>query len=119
MLYALPAFKVDARIYQHIGDVADQLERQAHQGKYKQRTENDWIIPVESGLEAQEPKTIQGEDNLNQQRPCEEQGDQNSWQAGNNDQHGVPEHVPVENLVLVKAFGSGRHNIMLTDLIEK
>ena len=39
--------------------------------------------------------------------------------AGDDEQHGVAEDVPVEHLPLVQALGARRHDVLLADLVEE
>src|SRR5690606_26732701 len=109
----------DARIDQGIGDVTDQLHHQPEQGEDVQGAEHQRVVPVDGRLEAEQAKAAEGEDHLDQQGTGEEYADQGRREAGDDQQHGVAEHVAVEHAVFRQALGAGSDHVLLADLVEE
>src|SRR5690606_20294796 len=115
----LPAFEVDARIDQGVGEVTDQLDQQSQQGEQKQGAEHHRVIAVERRLEAEQAQPVQGEDHLDEQGTGEEHADERGREAGDDDQHGVAEHMAIEHAVGTQALGLGGDHVLLADLVEE
>ena len=64
-------------------------------------------------------EAVEREDGLDQQRAREEGVDEGAGKAGDDQQHGVAEHVAVEHLALVEALGLRGHHVLLADLVEE
>ena len=45
--------------------------------------------------------------------------DEGTREAGDDQQHGVAEHVAVEHLVLAQALRARRHHVLLADLVQE
>ena len=115
----LPALKVYAGIDDGVHDVAHQVEHEPKQAPDEHGAEHNRVIAVDEGFVAQKPEPVEGEDHLNKQRAREEHPDKGRREAGNDEQHGISEHVAHEYLLLGEALGAGRGDILLVDLLEE
>src|ERR1044071_287877 len=68
--------EIDARVDQHVGEVADQLEDEPDQREHVERAEHDRVVAVDRRLEAEEPQAVQREDDLNQEGARKEDADE-------------------------------------------
>src|SRR5690606_476722 len=74
---------------------------------------------VDGRLEAEQAEAVEGEDHLDQQGTGEEYADQGCREAGDDQQHGVAEHVAVEHAVFRQALGPRGDHVLLADLVEE
>src|SRR5262249_41001398 len=96
----LPRLEVDARIDQCIDKIGHQVNDEPEQRKNVERGKYDRIVAINHALEAQEPQAIERENRLDQQRTREESVDESAGEAGDDQQHGIAEHVAIEDLAL-------------------
>src|ERR1043166_5534049 len=94
----LPRLEIDARIDQHVGQVADEIHREREQREDIEVREHDRIVAVEHAFETEQSEAVEREDRLDQQRAGEEGVDEGAGEARDHDQHRVAEDVTVENL---------------------
>ena len=64
---AVLSFKADPWIDQNISDITDKFQQQADQSENIQGAENHRIVPLHHGFKAQQAKTVQRENDFNQQ----------------------------------------------------
>ena len=62
-----PRFEIDAAIDEGVDEIADDLCAQADQGQQVEGAEDDGIIAIDRRLKAEQPKPIEGENDLCQQ----------------------------------------------------
>src|SRR3546814_12767812 len=67
----LPAFEIDARVDQGVGQVADQLPHQYEQGEEAEGDEHHRVVAVDCRLDAEQYETHKGAEHLDQQRDQE------------------------------------------------
>src|SRR5215467_14323203 len=72
----LPGREVDARVDSDVGQVADQVQEQADQRVDVERPEHDRVVSVDRRFEAEQPKPVEGEDDLDQKGSREEDADE-------------------------------------------
>ena len=89
------SLEVDARVDDRIGQVADQLHDQPQQREEIERGEHDRVIAGQRRLVSEQPEPVERKDYLSQQRAGEQNADDSAGKAGNDDQHGVAEHLTV------------------------
>src|SRR5690606_9636557 len=77
------------------------------------------IVAVDRRFKTEQAKAVEAEDHLDQQGSGEKDADKGAREARDNDQHGVPEHMSVEDAPLAQSFGARGQNILLADLVEE
>src|SRR5436190_24097618 len=85
----LPGFEIDAGIDPHIGEVRDQVHDERDQREDKQGAEHHRVVAIQHALEAEQAKTAERKDRLDQQRAGEERVNEGAWKSRYHDQHGV------------------------------
>src|SRR6516225_3127527 len=115
----LPRFEIDARIDPGVGQVGDQVHDHADKREDVKRREHHRIVAVKHAFEAEQAESVEREDRLDQQRAGEEDVHEGTGKSGNDDQHGVAEYVPVQNLIARAALGAGGEDVLLADLLEE
>src|ERR1700731_359411 len=78
----LPRFEIDARIDPGIGQVGNQVNDQADEGKNVEVGEHHRIIAVEHAFEAEQAQPVEREYRLDQQRAGKERADEGGRKAG-------------------------------------
>ena len=114
-----PRLEVDARIDHGVEHVADDLHQQAEQGEDVERAEHHRIVALDRRLEAEQAEAVEREDDLHQQRRGEQDADERRREAGDDQQHGVAEHVAVQHALLAGALGARGDDVLLADLLEE
>src|SRR5215471_16253262 len=115
----LPGLEVDAWINPGVGEVRQQVHQQPDQRHDVKRGEYHRVVAVEHALEAEQPDAVEREYGLDQERAGKERVHERAGEAGDHDQHGVAEDVPIEHLTLGAALGARGEHVLLADLVEE
>src|SRR5580704_10861045 len=115
----LPRLEIDARIDPGVGQVGNQVHDQADESENIEIGEHHRIVAVEHAFEAEQPKAIEREYRLDQQRAGEERADEGGRKAGDHQHHGVAEDVAVEHLGFGTALGARGEHILLAQFLEE
>src|SRR5690606_30297595 len=97
----------------------DKVHDEPEQREDEERREDHRIIAIDDGLEAQKPKSVEREDGLDKEGAAEEGADECTREAGDDQEHGITEHVPIKHLPLGKALRARRHDVLLANLVEE
>ncbi len=84
-----------------------------------ERREHHRIVAVDDALESEQADSIKRKDHLDQQRAGEERVHERARKSGDDDQHRVAEHMPVQDLALAAALGARGEDVLLADLVEE
>src|SRR5262245_41254880 len=115
----LPGLEVDARINPGVGEVRQQVHQQPDQRQNVKRGEYYRVVAVEHALEAEQADAVEREYGLDQERAGKKRVHERAGEAGDHDQHGVAEDVPIEHLALGAALGARGEHVLLADLVEE
>ena len=102
-----------------VHDVADDAHDQTQQGEEIQGREHHRIIAGQGRVEAQQAEPVERENDFGQQRTGEQNADERAGEPGDHDQHGIAEHMPVQNLSFGQALGPGGDHVLLVDLLQE
>src|SRR5262245_26544071 len=114
----LPRLEVDARIDQCIDEIRNKVNDEAKQRKNVERRKHHRIVAIDHALKAQEPQAIERENRLDQQRTREECVNERAGEASDDQQHGIAEHMAIEDLALSQSLRLRRQYVLLAYLVQ-